>query len=263
MTADGELPDSVALLWGRRTGTGRGRRAALTTDDITRAAVAIADAEGLGALSMARVAAALGNSTMALYRHVKSKDELLLLMSDAALEEPPAQPGDGDWRAQLTAWAGAVLAMIRQHPWYREIPISGPPVGPRNLAWLDRALGALSGTPLTEPEKMSVVMGLLPLVHGQARLSLDLSAGYAADPQAFGPGYARSLAQLVDPLRFPALSQVIAAGVFGPAGGEEGSAGAGDVDLGGGFEELDAEFRFALTCYLDGVAGFMAGRPTG
>ena len=267
MSDEHDLPDDVALLWGRRPEGRRGRRAALTVDDITQAAVRLADADGLAALSMARVAAELGNSTMALYRHVRSKDELLLLMSDAALAEPPALPATGDWREQLTAWARAVLGVIRQHPWYRDIPISGPPAGPRNLAWLDRALAALADTDLTEADKMSVVMGLMPLVHGQARLSLDLAAGYAADPEAFGAGYARSLAQLVDPVRFPALSRVIAAGVFGPGGppgSEDGDPGnPGDTDPGDDFDELDAEFRFALTCYFDGVAGFMAGRRAG
>ncbi|MCZ2820285.1 helix-turn-helix domain containing protein [Modestobacter sp. VKM Ac-2977] len=261
MTAEGELPEDVALLWGLRSGGRRGRKPALTVEDITRAAVRLADAESLAAVSMARVASELGNSTMALYRHVRSKDELLLLMSDAALEEPPTESAPGEWREQLIRWAHDVLTMIRRHPWYRDIPISGPPAGPRNLAWLDRALAALAETALAEEEKLAVVMGLLPLVHGQARLSLDLSAGYAADPESFGEGYARSLARLVDPLRFPALSRVIAAGVFG-SGGPPGVDGGG-TDRTGPFDELDAEFQFALTCYLEGVAGFIARRAAG
>src|SRR3954452_7064960 len=213
-----ELPADVALLWGRRPAGRRGRRPTLGTEEITEAAVRIADAEGLAAVSMARVAKELGNATMALYRHVASKDELLLLMSDAALEPPPDLTPAGDWRGQLTAWASAVLAMIRKQPWYRQIPLTGPPVGPKNLAWFDRALGALEGTGLDEADKVTVVTGLLPLVHGQARLSIDLSAGLAEDPEAFGAGYAAALAVVVDPVRFPALSRVIAAGVFGPGG---------------------------------------------
>jgi AcrR family transcriptional regulator len=254
MTEDGGLPDDVALLWGLRSTGRRGRKASLTVQDITRAAVRVADAEGLAAVSMARVAKELGNSTMALYRHVRSKDELLLLMSDMALDDPPEALGEGDWRTRLTVWAEAVLGMIRQHPWYREIPISGPPVGPRNLLWLDRALAALGGTGLAEVDKLSVVMGLLPLVHGQARLSLDLASGYAADPESFGTAYATSLARMVDPARFPALSTLVAAGVFDPT-----TPGAG-LDPARQFDELDAEFRFALTCYFDGVAGFIARR---
>ena len=254
MTAD--LPDEVALLWGRRTGTRRGRKPTLTVDDITGAAVRIADAEGLAAVSMARVAAELGNSTMALYRHVKSKDELLLLMSDRGLEEPPAEPADGDWRQQLSAWAHDVLAVIRRHRWYREIPISGPPIGPRNLMWFDRALAALADTGLSEGDKVAVVTGLLPLVHGQARLAIDLAAGYEADPAAFGAQYAAGLAAVVDPQRFPALSRVMAAGVFAPGG----PGGEGGVVDGEGYDDFGAEFEFALTCYLDGVAGFIAHR---
>ena len=266
MSEEPDLPDDVALLWGLRAGARRGRKPSLTVEDITAAAVRIADAEGLAGLSMARVAQELGNSTMALYRHVKSKDELLLLMSDAALPHPPEQPAAGDWRAQLTDWARSVLGVFRQHAWYREIPISGPPVGPRNLEWFDRALGALAGTGLTEGDKVLVVTGLLPLVHGQARLSVDLSAGYAADPESFGRGYALALSRMVDPVRYPALSQVIAAGVFGPGGpGAEDSAedSAGDGAEADGYDDFDAEFDFALTCYLDGVAGFIARRTSG
>jgi AcrR family transcriptional regulator len=250
-----ELPPDVALLWGRRPVARRGRRPALTVEDITRAAVSVADAEGLGAVSMARVAAELGNATMALYRHIRSKDELLLLMSDAALELPPEGPPAGDWRAQLTDWAFQVLGMMRKHPWYRQIPLSGPPVGPRNLLWLDRALAALAGSGLAEIDKLSVVMGLLPIVHGQARLSADLGAGYEADPDSFGAGYNTALTRLVDADRFPALSRAIAAGVFDP---ELPNAG---LDPQTTFDALDAEFRFSLTCYFDGVDGFI-GRQT-
>jgi hypothetical protein len=180
-------------------------------------------------------------------------------MSDWALDEPPAEPAPGDWRDQLTRWAHDVLGMIRQHPWYRDIPISGPPIGPRNLQWFDRALGALAGTALAEGDKVMVVTGLLPLVHGQARLSIDLAAGYEADPGSFGSAYAAGLAAVVDAERFPALSRVMAAGVFGPGGpGAEGG-----VVEGEGYDDFGAEFEFALTCYLDGVAGFIARRAAG
>src|SRR5690349_8307173 len=125
----------------------RGRKPTIDAADITRAAIAVADAEGLGAVSMARVAQEMGNATMALYRHVKSKDELLTLMGDAAMDEPPPLP-DGQWRDQLGFWAKAVLQAIRKRPWFLQIPISGPPVGPTSLAWFDSALGALEGMPL-------------------------------------------------------------------------------------------------------------------
>jgi AcrR family transcriptional regulator len=246
---DEQLPDDVALLWGRRPVARRGRRPALTLADITRAAVAVADAEGLGAVSMARVAAELGNATMALYRHVASKDELLLLMVDAAYEEPPAARGEGDWRQQLTDWAVGVLAVLRRHPWFREVPISGPPMGPGNLAWLDRGLAALESTPLDHGLRLGVLMGLLPLVHGQARLAVDLERGHADDPERARRGYGATLGSLLDPERFPALTRAVAAGVFdGPPPGDAAALG----------EELDAGFAFALDCFLEGVAAVIA-----
>lgn len=243
MTDETALPSDAALLWGLREAPRRGRKPSLTVEDITRAAVAVADAEGLGAVSMGRVAAELGNSTMALYRHVKSKDELLLLMADAALETPPELPSGGDWRSGLRSWALSVVATIREHPWAVHIPISGPPVGPRNLAWLDQGLGALADTGIPEGAKLGIVLGLSTLVQGQVRLSLDLDAGYVENPEAFSPKYSEVLTRVVDPRRMPALSRVIADGVFE----EESSEG-----------EDRTAFEFTLDLYLDGVAAFIA-----
>ena len=252
MSEDVDLPDDIALLWGRRPAPRRGRRPSLSLGEITAAAVRVADAEGLGAVSMARVAAELGSATMALYRYVASKDELLLLMSDAALEEPPAEPLAGEWRERVATWAREVLTVLRRHPWYRDVPIKGPPAGPCNLAWLDRGLAALEGLDIDEADKLLIYLGVLPLVHGQMRLSTDLQAGFAEDPEAFGARYGRVLAAIVDPVRMPALGRAVAAGVFGPPDGDP-------VDTGGA-EAMEAEFEFALSCYLDGVEAFVSLR---
>lgn len=252
-----DLPPDVALLWGRRPAPRRGRAPGMSAEGIAQAAIGLADAEGLAAVSMARVAAELGSATMSLYRYVASKDELLLLMADVVLPEPPAAMPGADWRERLTAWAYAVLGVMRAHPWYREIPIKGPPAGPRNLLWFDRALGALADVPIAEEEKTVVVTGLLPIVHGQARLAIDLAVGYDEDPEAFGARYARSLASLVDPVGYPALSRAVAAGVFGPAGPPDEAAPPE------GFDDFAPEFAFALSCYFDGVAGFIAARTGG
>lgn len=230
-----DLPDDVALLWGLREAPRRGPRPTLTVDEILRAAVAVADADGLGAVSMARVAAELGHATMALYRHVRSKDELLALMADAAVESPPALPA-GDWRAGLEAWAREIVAVTARHPWFARLPVSGPPTGPRSLAWFDAALGVLAGTPLHDGERIGVCMGLLTYTQGQVRLGADLAAGRERDPAAFA-NYGLVLARLVDPVRFPALSALVAAGAF------DGGADTGEED-----------FDLGLALYLDGVA---------
>ncbi|MEU4834081.1 TetR/AcrR family transcriptional regulator [Streptosporangium sp. NPDC023615] len=247
MTDENQVSAEVTLLWGLRETVRRGRKPSLTVAEITRAAVEVADAEGLAAVSMARIAAHLGNATMTLYRYVKSKDELLLLMADAALDGPPDLPDDVDWRTGLTLWVKGVLTVLRRHPWAAQIPVSGPPMGPNNLWWFDRALRALAGTGLEEEDKVGVVMGLVTFVHGELRLSIDLSASYAENPEAFGRQYGMALARVVDARRFPALSRVIATGIF-----------EGDVPY-----DEEVEGAFALNLYLDGVGAFIERRTAG
>src|SRR6516162_2662775 len=87
-----DLPDTVAVAWGVRDRPHKGPRPGLSLERIVAAAVRLADAEGLAAVSMSRVAAELGAAPMSLYRHVTAKDELLTLMLDAAYGPYPAQP---------------------------------------------------------------------------------------------------------------------------------------------------------------------------
>ncbi|MEV4315915.1 TetR/AcrR family transcriptional regulator [Actinocrispum sp. NPDC049592] len=235
-----ELSPDLVLLWRLRETPKRGPKPGLMVDDIVTAAVEVADAEGLDAVSMARVAAHLGNSTMALYRHIKSKRELLMLMADAALEEPPEFPADADWRAGMTLWARGVFAAVSRHRWFVHIPISAPPFGPRNLMWFDRALGTLRGLDLPHEIKYSLVMGLVTYVQGGYRLALDLAAGYAENPAPFSGSYAAGLRKVVDPHQLPALAEMVADGFF--EGAED-------------FEPSDTgDFDFGLSVYLDGVA---------
>ena len=238
-----ELPADVALMWRLRETPRRGPKPSLTLDDIVGAAIAIADAEGLAAVSMAKVAERLGNSTMALYRHVKSKDDLLVIMSDAAVERPEPMPEGVDWRTGLTFWADGVLTAIRRHPWYSKVPISGPPAGPNNLAWFDSALGVLKDTGLPEEAKVGVVMGLITYVQGEIRMAFDLAAGYAENPDAF-QRFGSTLRQVADPRVYPAVARTVEAGVFDEVGSFE--------------EDNEADFDFGLQLYLDGVAAFIA-----
>jgi AcrR family transcriptional regulator len=179
---------------------------------------------------------------MALYRHVKSKDDLFVLMSDAALERPEPLPDGVDWRTGLTFWANGVLTAIRKHRWYAKVPISGPPAGPNNLAWFDLALSALEDTGLAEEAKVGVVMGLITYVQGEVRVAFDLAAGFDENPAAFQQ-YGAILARVVDPRVYPSVAKVIAAGVFAMDTSFE--------------EDSDADFAFGLQLYLDGVAAFI------
>jgi len=228
------IPRSVALLWGLRQPPRRGPKAALSLDRITRAAIEVADAEGLAAVSMARVAQQLGAGTMSLYRYVASKDELLLLMSDAALAAPPESPSGAHWREAMRHWANAVLAELRRHSWYVQIPLAGPPTGPRNLAWFDAALRTLDGTGLNSGEKVMAVLTMITFVQGEVRMTAELVAAEAPGVPDAGVTFGRAIAPLIDPLTYPALAAALSDGVFEddrPATEQAGDDVGGSMDI--------------------------------
>jgi AcrR family transcriptional regulator len=246
------LPASIELAWGLRERPTKGPRPGLSLERIVDAAIKIAAAEGLAAVSMSRVAAELGVSTMALYRYVAAKDELLALMMDATAASPPAAPAPGEsWRDGLARWARAQLASHRRHPWGLRIPISGPPVTPNQVLWLERGLRCLRDTGLEEGEKLGVMLLLTGFVRSWATLEADLAeaarAAGAGEPEAMS-GYGRLLARLTDPERFPALHAVIEAGV---------------LDEPESPEDPDADFVFGLERVLDGVEALVRARAAG
>jgi AcrR family transcriptional regulator len=253
--SDGGLPASIQAAWGLRERPGKGPRPGLSLRRIVAAAVKVADSEGLAAVSMSRVAAELGASTMSLYRYVAAKDELLALMADAAGGPPPAaRAADEGWREGLSRWARVELDFHRRHPWVVRVPISGPPVAPNQVAWLERGLDCLRDTGLAEGEKLSVILLLTGFVRNYATLEADLSEAARAsgsDPQAALPNYGRLLAKLTDADRFPALHAVIAAGVFDEPGPPEDP------------EDLNAEFAFGLDRVLDGIDALVRARARG
>jgi AcrR family transcriptional regulator len=247
------LPPAVELLWGLRDRPRRGGpKPALTLDRIVAAAVELADTGGLPALSMSRLAEKLGFTTMSLYRYVASKEELLLLALDAAIGPPPdLDPADG-WRVRTERWARALLQFYRRHLWTLDVPISGLPAGPNQLLWFDRGLAALEETRMTEAEKTSSVLLVATYARNQAQLAADLvRAGRLAAEAGTAPqSWTQVLTRLIDPDRFPALSRVVAAGVFDDDGGAEGYP--------------DDEFDFGLQRVLDGIEALDRSRqPAG
>ncbi|SEH01246.1 DNA-binding transcriptional regulator, AcrR family [Nonomuraea solani] len=220
-------------------------REGLSLPAIARAAVELADAGGLEAVSMARVAERLGFTTMSLYRHVKSKQEVLLLMLDAVAPVPAEldEPCDG-WRPGLERWCRAQWEMLRAHTWIVHLPVSGPPITPNQLAWTDRALAVLRGTGLSESDKAGVVLLVASHMLTAARMSVEL--GRAASGESIA-AYTTLLGDLVDERRLPALRTALDAGAFGyPAGIAE--------------EERRFDYSFGLARVLDGVAALIGDR---
>ncbi|NNG38990.1 TetR/AcrR family transcriptional regulator [Flexivirga sp. ID2601S] len=117
----------------------------LSRELIVSAAVALADEEGLEAVSFRKVAAALGAGPMRLYRYVDTKDELLDLMVDHVYGELSGQPAPtGDWRAQLTGLADDLRGAMHRHPWCADLLGGRPHLGPHAVAYLERGLAGLA-----------------------------------------------------------------------------------------------------------------------
>ncbi len=253
------LPPELRLLWPRPAPGRRGPRPGLTLERITEAAVALADAEGLAAVSMARVAESLGVTTMALYRYVPGKEDLLALMYDhAAGPVPPDPDPDAPLRARLQAWCMDQLTFVHAHPWVMDVTV-GSRLGPNQVGWLERGLALLDGTPL-DPGTRTEVIGALALhVQSEGKLVADylrqrrraeaLAAGRAAEgPEVVHPAlldYAGLLRRLVTPDSHPAIAAALAAGAFDDPG---------DDDQPG--DEPDVGPR--MTLMLDGIEQLVA-----
>lgn len=132
----------MTLVWSREPYSPK--RQAMSVERIVEAAVAIADAEGLAAVTMRRVAAALESGTTSLYRYVANRDELLDLMVDAVRGGPAAEP-TGDWRADLARIARAQRELLLRHAWLGGVLATRPALGPNSLRHMDRALAAAGG----------------------------------------------------------------------------------------------------------------------
>ncbi len=229
------LPASIEMAWGLRERPVKGPRPGLSLPRIVEAGVLIAQSEGIGAVSMSKVAEHLGTKTMSLYRYVGAKEELLALMADTAMGQPPRL--DGDWRTRLARWAWAQHSIYREHPWVVQLPMAAPAT-PNQIAWLEGGLAALAGTRLSESAKLSVVLLLGGFVRNEASLVSEINTAFLAtgsDPTEALNGYGRLLAKLAAPERFPALRAALDAGVFDRA------------------DTPHEEFEFGLERVLDGV----------
>jgi AcrR family transcriptional regulator len=151
------LAAALGLLWDEHPAPRRGPKPALTLGAIAREGIRLADADGLAAVTMQGVAAALGYTKMALYRYVPGKDELVALMIDHGLGiPPPFDAGTEGWRAKLELWAVRLSVLFAAHPWALEATTGIRPLGPNELAWLEQAVEALAGTGMPGAEKFDV-----------------------------------------------------------------------------------------------------------
>jgi AcrR family transcriptional regulator len=241
------LPPGLDLLWGRRKQGQRGPKPGLSIEAIVEAAIGVADAEGLDAVSMARVAKELGFTTMSLYRYVASKDELLQLMWNASAQGAETLVVEGiDWRQKLRMWATVQREMMDRHPWITQMPMAAPPLGPNSLTFVERGLETLDGTGIADPDKLRIIGLISSYTLSEARMAHDAAraAQTATDGGAPPPplSFEAVLRELLDEATFPRLFRIAWAGSIG--------------DDPSGFDERQ-EFFFGLDRILDGVQTLM------
>jgi len=124
--------------------TARARaRAPLTRDRVVEAALALADKDGVEALSMRTVAAKLGVEAMSLYRHVADKDDLLLGVADRVVSEIELPPSGTPWREAMRRRAMSARAVFLRHPSAGIIVESCATMTPARLAYADTIMGLL------------------------------------------------------------------------------------------------------------------------
>ena len=226
MTADGGRPDGT-----RR----RGPRPRHTHVQVVEAAVAIADGQGLDAVTIRSVAARLGAGAMSLYSYVPDKQALIYDMVEqvsAELELPPE--ATGDWRADLRLVAGRQRALLHRHPWLISAMSHRQPLGPATLAYLEFTLAALEPTGLDAATRLETAALLTGFVTNLAQAELaDRDA--PASPAAAAASQTR-LAGLLATGRYPRFAAAISAG--GPPA----------IDLSENFERL-------VDRVLDGLIG--------
>ncbi len=240
------FPPGVAISWGLEKQSNRGPKRELNIDQIVEAAIAIADKEGISSVSMNRVASSLGFTSMSLYRYIPSKDDLLILMQDAACDIPnPIPEGDTDWRENLRKFYEATIGVYIKHPWFGDIPITSIPITPNNLQMIDYVLGGIRELPLNDHEKMSIILLISNYARGAGEIMSDANQAIqaGASPGTFsGVDFSNALQELVTSDRFPNLHSLVAKGVYTDDNK--------DNDVGDDFE-------FGLERILDGIERYL------
>ncbi|WP_405662838.1 TetR/AcrR family transcriptional regulator C-terminal domain-containing protein [Streptomyces sp. NBC_01166] len=216
----------------------------LSRERIIRTAIALVDAEGLSALSMRRLATEFGTSTMALYRHVRSKGELVQLMAEAVFDTGPPGPRPTGWRPLLEREARWLWKQYERHPWLARAMagLTRPMASPNAMQYTERVLTALTGIGLTPEQMLHVHLTVLGYAQGVA-MAVELESQARQDSGMTADEWMAATEPRMDAIQTPTAYPVLST-LFDKDG----------FDL-----DLDTLFEFGLARVLDGVEGLVAG----
>jgi len=244
-TGTGDPARSMALLWRRADAAGPrpGPKPGVDVDRIIGAAVDIADAEGLAALSMRRIATEVGVGVMTLYTYVPGKGELVDLMLDSVLGElypDESAVTAGEWRTRVEAVARANWDLFLRHPWALHVATGRPPLGPGVMRKYELELRAVDGLDLSEVQMDLLVTTITGFTRGTASGVQEKKAAQATTGVSEGQWWAAVepyLLQVFDPERYPTAARV------GPVAGQELQAAYAP----------ERTFEFGLARLIDGI----------
>ncbi|TDU86828.1 TetR family transcriptional regulator [Kribbella voronezhensis] len=231
-TDDAHLPPGLVLAWGLPAKSNKlGRKPTQSVEQIVEAALELADADGFAALSMPKIAQKLGLTANAIYRYVRSRDELLVLLADAAWGPAPDVDAK-DWRSAATAWTQAMVDRCDVHPWLCDLPIRGAPMTPNLLGWAEAILKVLTGARLSPSESLSCALLLDGYARRIASARRDVRDSATTDVQP--AAVARFLQPRLNELGYSTLAALMAGGQYSD-------------------EIHEADVSFGLDRILDGI----------
>jgi AcrR family transcriptional regulator len=249
----GEARRSMDLLWGRSQPASRGPKAALDLKTIIRAAIELADSEGLDAVTMRRVAERIEMGTMSLYTYVPGKAELLDLMVDAVYGEDVDHvdvAADSGLRTRLEALAREQWAFYDRHPWALSIASGRSVLGPNEAESYARALSTVADLGIPARDAVAIVDAISMFVRGAARDAAEAAGAEAATGKTEVEWWTERdayLNEVMTPERFPTLTRLGADGGFDVPPDTENYNVRFILD----------DFEFGLQRLLDGIEGYV------
>jgi AcrR family transcriptional regulator len=200
------------VIWMRPEQGARGPKPTYGRRDVAAAGIRIADAEGIEAVSMRRIAAELGTGTTSLYRYVSKKDDVLELMGDEVMGELRGTKLPVGWRSGLRTIARLLRETALRHPWLPLLSSGRANLGPNSLWWMEQSLSVFDGMDLDTDEMLADLGTLSAFVLGHvqgelgdqeaARRSGLTHAQWMEQRSEYGPS-------IMESGRYPRLTRVM------------------------------------------------------